>query len=229
MRQDSGCATQMDELGCLGGRLRSTLMSVRREQIKISVHLSLYELDFTMTEKLSWLSWMAPWTSKCADGCCNKVCYHGKEAPSRITLSWSKIMLCPHRIRATMDFLENQDVDIMDCHPKVGIWTLQNTSGYLWLGNRLGLPWCLLGLGPRYETCGVECVLSSLRVVATPTINPLLCHQSLIWTYIFFNISSLNYWHYSLMHITVTSPWHHCTLPASARKLLTLALLLPTS
>ena len=38
----------------------------------------------------------------------------------------------------------------------------------MWLGSRAGLPW---GWGSCYGACHVECVLSSLHVVVTPTIH----------------------------------------------------------
>ena len=54
--QDSSCITQMDELQCVGGRVRGTFnWCVCREQIVISFYLSLYGLDFTMVVKVSWL------------------------------------------------------------------------------------------------------------------------------------------------------------------------------
>ena len=50
--QDSSCITQMDELGCVG-----TLMSLCREYMVMSFHLSSYRLDFTMVAKVSWFGW----------------------------------------------------------------------------------------------------------------------------------------------------------------------------
>ena len=52
--QDSSCISQMDELGCVGGRVKSTLMSMCREQMVMSVHLSSYGLDLIMAAKLNW-------------------------------------------------------------------------------------------------------------------------------------------------------------------------------
>ena len=93
--QDSSCITQVDELGCAAGRVKATLVSLCREQMVMLVHLSSSGLDFTMVTKVSWLCWMAPWTSKCIDVWCNKVSYPGKEPPTRTILSWSRIMLFP--------------------------------------------------------------------------------------------------------------------------------------
>ena len=41
----------------------------------------------------------------------------GQEPHSRTTLCWSKMMLCPTD-QAPGDFLENQDVEVIDGHPK---------------------------------------------------------------------------------------------------------------
>ena len=57
-------STQMEELGCVGGMVRGSLMSVCMEQMVMSAHLSLCGLDFAMAANLSWLCWTAPWTSK---------------------------------------------------------------------------------------------------------------------------------------------------------------------
>ena len=98
----------------------------------------------------------------------------------------------------------------------------------VWLCSKRGLPWSLLGLGPWYEIYWVECVLSSLRIIFTPTIKqapmmpliPSIDLQSFEIT----NVSYFGYNHHLLIRITEAPPWHHCTLAASARKVLTLAL-----
>ena len=92
-----------------------------------------------------------------------------------------------------------------------------------------GLPSGLFGWGPWYGACCAECVLPSLYVVVTPNINqpstmPLIhstahkmwknfqCQHLLLWTL--------------LIDACYSGPLTPLTLPASARKLFTIALLL---
>ena len=82
------------------------------------------------------------------------------------------------------------------------------------------LPWGLLGLGPWYGACWVDCVLSSQHVGVTLTIQ-----QPSTMPLILSIDSSFCYGHYSLIQLQ-WHPWHHWTLPASAWKLPTLSLLL---
>ena len=171
----------MDELGCRGGRGRGTLMSVCREQMMMSVNLSSYGLNFNMVAKVCWT---APWTSKCTDVCCNKVSYPGQEPTSKTTLFWSKIMLRPTQPEPLGISSRTRTWKWYIGRPKVRIWThstdlwpgggpifqlLQHNC--VWLCSRPGLLRGLSGLRLCYKACRLECVLSSLRVVVTPTIN----------------------------------------------------------
>ena len=74
--------TQMDEIRCIGSSVRGTLMFMDGEHVVLSVHLSSNGLNFTMVAKVSWLCWMVPWTSKCADVPYNIVSYPVQEPPS---------------------------------------------------------------------------------------------------------------------------------------------------
>ena len=66
---------------------------------------------FTMVEEMTWLCWTAPWISNCTDMCCNKVYYPGH---CKGHLPEQRCNAPPHTVRATRDFLENQDVEVMD-------------------------------------------------------------------------------------------------------------------
>ena len=100
----------------------------------------------------------------------------------------------------------------------------------VWLCRRPGLHWSLLGLGPWYRACCVESVLSSLHMVVIPTIS----QPSMMTLIPFTDLHNLTNFLCHLFLLQMLSidvcysgtSWHHCTFPASSRKLITLALLL---
>ena len=142
-----------------------------------------------------------------------------------------------------MDFLENQDVEVMEWPPKspdvnpiehlldqmaVNIHDMDNpptTAAQLrvavqqaWVALRVVKLWTR----PWYGACHVACELSPFvwwsHLLST---NRLRCH----WTK-YENVSCFRYGHYSLIQVAETPPDNIAHLPASTRKLLTLALLL---
>ena len=122
MGQDSNCITQMGALGCVGSRVRGTMVSVRREQMVMSVHLSSYGPNSIMMASVSWLCWMAPWIKK--------EVYRRVLQQSHLPWVWvpfyNKFALVQnnalfHTAQATRDFLENQNVELMDWPSKRGI------------------------------------------------------------------------------------------------------------
>ena len=147
----------------------------------------------------------------------------------------------PHTARATMEFLGNQDMEITDwpskspdMNPKEHMWdrmaahicdmdNLPTTAAQLHvLCSRPGLPKGLLGWGPWHGACHVDWVLFSLHVVVTPSINQVPTLYDALYPFYRLpkfekkcNVSSfvMDIFHWYVLQ------WHHCTMPASARKL----------
>ena len=92
----------------------------------------------------------APQTSKCIEVCWTKYLNLGK--------SYLPEQLCP-------------EDNALPTQPKpLGI-SWRSRLWNWWIGNSNTCIWDMLGLGPWYWACHVECVLSSPHMVVTPTIN----------------------------------------------------------
>ena len=122
--------TQVDALGCVGGRVRGTLMFVYKELIVMSVHLSLnglfhyggkselIVLDDTMNQQV--YRHML------------QIFYHGQKPPSITILSWSKILLLPTQPGRLGISLRTRMWKSWTGHPKVRIRTPLSTYGTIW-------------------------------------------------------------------------------------------------
>ena len=104
------------ELECARGKMRRWSMPAFNQLKIIAAHQSSSGVQSIMAEGTTWSSWMGRWTGIATSRFWGITCYHGRGGYSD---GWNFVFVkkkaSPHVARNTVAFLDQHDVEVMDC------------------------------------------------------------------------------------------------------------------